>query len=691
MFKNRPNWLNSYNMIPYESGYLFYNYDYSKSLIVPFNSGTLQQGWVSSVPLASSIESTMEWLDRTAKDQFIPYGLDGSLISTGFEWNRHNGKILESFVPDIGCSGLLGYPWHASGTWTKFRENLDYTQKRMLLGPRSDSKTFATTDDNYILNNYFDGIQTVANQIAQPKLANRFYHNFIPNVYKSVPYFTGFNIVIASSCEVPQGTPANPFNFIHNGKIREYDENIMHSSYLGLVGNRNYSVNISEGISRNGELPYLQGFYNSNIDISGLVHYHSLTNLMDSPILLGSGQINKTHHTVLPFRNFSFLGNLVDSRYSSDTYLGYYTSAPPYILLVSGTYTGYYVNRIAGISAFVYPVSFSGLKNVAINTHMVYPTHSLNGDSPSYPFHSITGISGINVNCFFNHYDGLLDESLYFETGSSGLLTFLGNHYQNLECDELETNLKFVYGFVGHGNLYQNIATKLINLDYIELSHTIIPIRELERCIPGLKTQLPDFASGVNYEHFSVDVPDGITDVLYSVCPSSHQYCMSADISQALVAIPPTNSEFLFFAFFESPIFGNSTYAPPVITPTYSYPPLISGVGPGGTLECAVLRHHESVQPSLFQITSNYNVSGVHGTIWGVAGDTAMDVVYRRRYNIGFQGKGNFDMDYYNYGYSSKVTPGYLSNGPISGLITNSLNGVSFSGIIPTHDYFYGF
>lgn len=82
----------------------------------------------NELPIASSVERTMYWLDRVAEQHgWTTFLTDPVIDSNGFIWYRHNGLELERFTPqESGTYNLVGYPISSQETWEQFREILKF-------------------------------------------------------------------------------------------------------------------------------------------------------------------------------------------------------------------------------------------------------------------------------------------------------------------------------------------------------------------------------------------------------------------------------------------------------------------------------------------------------------------------------------------------------------------------------------
>lgn len=108
------------------SGYLSYVGRYG----IPF-SATVNQNY----PTASSIESTMFWLDRVAEQHgwTSHYSSDPLIRADGFNWKRYNGSELEDFTPISGEPwNLKGYPIHSKDFWEHNREIIKFVGEKTL-------------------------------------------------------------------------------------------------------------------------------------------------------------------------------------------------------------------------------------------------------------------------------------------------------------------------------------------------------------------------------------------------------------------------------------------------------------------------------------------------------------------------------------------------------------------------------
>lgn len=732
MFKEKPFYLDDDLNIPYGSSYLFYNYGYDRPIICSFNSGTRQQKWQVSVPIASSIEATMEWLDRVAKDQFIPhFGPVSPLTTTGFEWGRYSGPsgiLLESFVPGVSGNKIRGYPIHSSGFWNKFRENLRFARNSTILG--IDGTTF--NDLNYYtLDRHTVNEISVDGQLPYPKITNEFYHNFIPNMYKAIPAFAGFSIssrwagLVNKSYSVSSSTDL-------------YDTTIMESSYIGHRStiphnNAGSTPNFSYAIPFNryamaGNMPPFSDFPVS----SGSRTVYTIPNnyVRDEDFGFDNLAIN--------INNTSFIGNI--SRYSvvSETQWQYHSHSIPYPIesgggtyAVSGTLITpttsnvyYESSRVGSMAVLLYPISNRGLFTTIQVAGPIWPRDTIisSGDI-SYPFNVITGIGSGNLRCFVRHYDKMLEpnpltfnltKELIYEDGfpitppltftptANATLDYKAEHYNS-------NNIKFVYGFITSKpseSTYENIFNSVLNGDYYDLTKTSIPATGALSSIIHGNYNSPDMTVPISSTYFTID---GFTYT--SVGASYTDYIYNVDISDALTAIPPVSGQYLFIAMFSDPLLDPSGYIPigPVMThkpPDIIYPNSFTG-NAGGLLfdKCYSYMYKSDMfqlmSPLLFNNTNmtlntpefyNRSISGLpDNNLISFQNDFFLLNPKQNSQLNSAQRPCMFEVEFPHHSYSTKVVPGFLANGAINGEIRDSITGVISSGIIPRYGTMYGF
>lgn len=175
MFNVKPYYLSSSGTLDMQAGYYISRPDNAR-----FNV---------EVPLASSIESTMEWCDRVAARHAWHELEDPICDTSGFYWLHHDGnRVLKRVYPSgfapyqITGDSLLG-----SGFYNRYRDIIQFMGENNLQDWEPSGYAWPNMS-TLASNNSWKNIQNLNNY---PQIEKNHYHQYIYRGTEATPYFWG--------------------------------------------------------------------------------------------------------------------------------------------------------------------------------------------------------------------------------------------------------------------------------------------------------------------------------------------------------------------------------------------------------------------------------------------------------------------------------------------------------------------
>lgn len=448
MFAVKPYYLSSSGTIDYSEGYIFSHVDSSF-----FNM---------EVPLASSIESTMEWCNRVGeRHRWAEYN-DSLFDSSGFNWQHYDGsRNLQRVIPSstepfrIKGDNILG-----SGFYLRYREIVKMMGDNNLADWGYPSG-LAWPNMEIGGNGYWKNIQNLninrPDGPAYSKIEKPHYHEYIyrgteqePYLFGGIFYKTKANYTVSSadsSTYVGWEVPASSHHSLMQSYLTEWPGEPYNYTSLSVAPVR---FNVKTVLGANS---IASGNYFPSLDINT---YTQFITYPDTRLPFAQQQYLDARKTI-GFLHSKGSRRQVNVTYGLDlSYSGIYVDTGDYRYIKSSGITGYspptYTSAYAQVldnafSAEFYPLDITVFNNEFtkyINRKLVY---ILGNENLNLGF-SVSGITtGIKISGIADFYGCrsgyLLDNSPY-----PAILPVYDSHTEYSCLDNWNQNFKLVCGFI---------------------------------------------------------------------------------------------------------------------------------------------------------------------------------------------------------------------------------------------------